>query len=538
MAPKFAITFVFWVGLIAWSGQRPVPPNSTDNALAIIEGNIIDAADGNPIQSAVVKARGPQSASATTDALGHYRIEKLSAGTYYIFPVKEGYGRLLSSNARKLRVASAMRLSHIDFQLRRESIISGRVLDVRKNPIPGARVTAWFRGYRDGRPFFFVQGFGKADDRGEYKISGLKARSYYVGMLPSNLEFRKRRYQPRPGPDPQWMNGPVFYPNATSLQSASPIRLRDSEVLDGIDLISEPLRTFCVYISVEAARQPPGTFVGIFETAPGWYRSLAQHSFDTADQLELCGVPPGTYKLLAASEGDRNCSTREFIVEKENLDLGPIALENASTLTGEIELAEKDSKTPIPANIHVTLEPEDRPELENEISDAEIAPSGGFAFPNVCAGKYWMRILGLPPGYYVKETSESGVDARTNPIKAPGNVRVTLATDGPLLAGEAINREGKPVPDTTVILHPVDFSERISRSGILAQQTDQDGRFQFRSAIPPGNYELLALSTYLSADLNHLDAIRPCLSRATKLTLGSKEQKATTITVAECETNF
>jgi len=86
-----------------------------------------------------------------------------------------------------------------------------------------------------------------------------------------------------------------------------------------------------------------------------------------------------------------------------------------------------------------------------------------------------------------------------------------------------------------VILHLKDSPERISPTGILVDQTDQDGHFQFRSAIPPGTYELIALDSRLDADRQNIDAVRSCFSSKTEITLAAREQNIQTITVVACD---
>jgi protocatechuate 3,4-dioxygenase beta subunit len=103
-----------------------------------VEGDV--TSDQGPIQGATILSDGPERIeSASTDAKGHYTLKGLRPGNFSIRAAKDGFG---DAKPRSISVLPALQADHVDFQLTKGAVISGRVLDGEKNPLPGVMVVA------------------------------------------------------------------------------------------------------------------------------------------------------------------------------------------------------------------------------------------------------------------------------------------------------------------------------------------------------------------------------------------------------------
>ena len=97
---------------------------------------------------------------ATTDAGGHYVLDRLEPGHYSLFVARSGYvpqmyGQTKANReGRALIVERGRKLQGIDFRLIATVAIAGRVLGEDNEPIVGASVQAFTSRYVDGQRRF------------------------------------------------------------------------------------------------------------------------------------------------------------------------------------------------------------------------------------------------------------------------------------------------------------------------------------------------------------------------------------------------
>jgi hypothetical protein len=101
--------------------------------------------------------------------------------------------------------------------------IVGRVLDSAGKPVPGTFVTALSPEPRAGRPFSVVSAILRSvtDERGEFRLDGLRLGEFYVIALPHNAPLDGRQLS-RSG------YGNTFHPGATNLPHATLVRVTTS----------------------------------------------------------------------------------------------------------------------------------------------------------------------------------------------------------------------------------------------------------------------------------------------------------------------
>jgi protocatechuate 3,4-dioxygenase beta subunit len=180
--------------------NQPQKPKAEGNCSVI--GRVVSATDGSPLRSArvgLVQADArerPQVYGDTTDNEGRFEIKKVLAGRYQFFATHVGYleqnyqakgtGR---TEGAMLSLLPAQEVTDVLFRLVRAGVITGRVVDDAGEPMIGVNVAVLHKPDEEEREDFgprtkkvemTTASVRQTDDRGEYRIHGLKPGEYYV----------------------------------------------------------------------------------------------------------------------------------------------------------------------------------------------------------------------------------------------------------------------------------------------------------------------------------------------------------------------
>jgi Carboxypeptidase regulatory-like domain len=504
-----------------------------------VEGDV--SSDRGPIQGATIRCDGPQWVDTASDANGHYTLKGLRPGTYSITAEKDGFG---DAKPRSISVLPAVQVDHVDFQLTKGAVIAGRVLDAEKNPVPGAWVSALANTFQDGKRSFAARGNAKTDDQGEYRILDLPEGQYYVHVSPEFLHPYKRPLvvageKPKQTQRQGLVRG-MFYPNVPTPTGASPIYLHWGEQREAVDLVLNRIGAYCMTATLVPAGnngspQSPALFLGV--ATPEWGALVARGDgkVKLGEEFEICGLPPGPYRIMSDSFTQVNSTTykitgwveTEFAVSKADVELGNLYMVSPMTLQGKVTVDGARSEDPVPDGLVISLDRNHRPNLYGENLKQPVRPSGEFALENLLVHDYILHLTGLPKGFYIKEASQQGHDALHDLVwPGRGDVRIVLGADGVSINGSTVDKDNQPVHDAIVIL--------VSKDGppiLISQQSDQDGRFQFTSGLPPGDYKLAALSGLVEGEAQDPEFVQANLSDATEVTLATKGSQSVTLTV-------
>ena len=228
------------ISLIAWSlrerltartsrphRRRFLPRPGTQPSQVIgtgsISGTVVALATGEPIAEAQVRLFSQQlagnSSTMPTDAQGRFAFSELPAGRYSVHADREGFVRVSYGQRRPVEAHSPSRSQTassrtIDLRLPRHSVIAGRVLDSRGNPLAGAFVRAMYSTMNMGYRRMQSASSARTDQAGNYRIQWLQASEYVVcasttspGPLMSEAQRlraeidRLKNLPFRPGPD-------------------------------------------------------------------------------------------------------------------------------------------------------------------------------------------------------------------------------------------------------------------------------------------------------------------------------------------------
>ncbi len=342
-----------------------VAPVAQDRAVAgtgRIEGRV-ELTGGGTVRRATVTLSGdlPRNQTTITDDEGAFRFDNLPAGGFTVTAERPGfitssYGASAPGRpGTRVSVAAGQQVANVVIRIARGAVIAGTVRDERGDPVPGARVAALSLGPMDARAIALLNvglvpdptTFALTDERGAYRIWGLRAGSYLLAvspqqytseviesMTPAEMDARFARAQnlllgpagvlartsdpsrsaagTMAGADPPRSYTPVFYPGTPSAANAQPITVDFGDERPGVDVVFAPTRSMVVAGTVRSAGSPwPRVQLILASDAPvhlPW--QVQRHPalvFDqsaptaTSVDFRFTGVVPDRYMVIARS---------------------------------------------------------------------------------------------------------------------------------------------------------------------------------------------------------------------------------------------
>lgn len=462
--------------------------------------------------------------SGTADSTGVFSIKNVTPGTYAVGWAREGYYPL--ETGISAAVLSG-RTATVDLPMTRGATISGRVTDAFGQPLANMPVSAYAVFYQDGFPRLDGKVQKVTDDRGEYRLFWLDAGEYFIAASPR---------QPSGPPSVPAFNSPVslastsgiYYPGTTDIASAVPITVRGDAAISGIDITTRGGDTKAFKITGEVrsnipaneATLPP-TFSLVLQLLPRHdnprelppYQSnvlLKLAGNQHVGQFELDNVPPGSYTLMAlgtqptspGSTSPRTPGVRG--VASVNVD---VASADVSRLSLEIHPnVDVRGTLTVDGNAPGRIAPRVSLQIDGALGQTPYyqgisartaiadAATGAFVSPNIMAGRYRVRVSGIPPELYLADVRQSGRSVMDSGIDverdAPLPIEVLLKSGARTIEGSVRDSTGKPAPNETVVLIPP-REVRSNRARYYMARADASGRFRFQG-VAPGEYSVFA----------------------------------------------
>jgi protocatechuate 3,4-dioxygenase beta subunit len=249
---------------------------------------------------------------AMTDQDGRFGFDRVAPGTYRLDVQKTGLVPLDSRRAPEVTVAAGQSIDHINQQMQKGGVITGRLLDATGEPIPDARMMVFRRPPANPRmPATFrlmpaPNPGTQTNDIGEFRLSGLATGEYFVAAMP-----RPSMVFGGSGSDPTASHSPVrsalpttYYPGTIEQAAAMPIIVTAGAEVGNISFAVQPVPAFRVSgIVVDEEGKPlAGAMVtliadprtGAFSGPAGTGRARGDGRF------EIDGVVAGAYRANAA----------------------------------------------------------------------------------------------------------------------------------------------------------------------------------------------------------------------------------------------
>jgi hypothetical protein len=175
----------------ATAAQFPPGPPPLARGTAVIVGQVVDAATGKGISSAVVTLAGSRRAMSTSD--GRFAFRALPKGSHSLTASRSGYIEGAYGMKRPggptlpVVLADGERRGDMVIWMWRHGSITGSIVDEAGEPVVGIQVSALRRTTLGGRRRFAPGSVGTTDDRGVYRIARLAPGDYAVGMITSQV---------------------------------------------------------------------------------------------------------------------------------------------------------------------------------------------------------------------------------------------------------------------------------------------------------------------------------------------------------------
>ncbi len=306
--------------------QRAGGPLQTGTSF--LAGQVLETGSNKPVPAArvaIFSNRGARPEAVFADAQGRFFFANLPAGSYTLDVAMAGDQAATTGPSRAIPLADGERVTTARMRLVKLAVLSGTVRDDAGDPATGTEVIALRRGIVNGRSELVRSGQARADDRGAYRISGLRPGEYLVcacardvipfdGVLlttiasqPSQLLTLAARAI-KQGSDVAGLDDtlrtypPTLYPNSTTIAHAERVAIGAGEEKAGVDISVTAVRAARVSGAVTGAPGP---------TTAAWIRLVpAGENHDSAaigamppmlvqpdGRFDFAGVPPGQYVL-------------------------------------------------------------------------------------------------------------------------------------------------------------------------------------------------------------------------------------------------
>lgn len=511
-----------------------------------VRGRIMSGVPPAPVAGASVKLTGGGLIkTSAADENGRFVFTKLPPGQYTISVSSNGMAVTAfggsAPRAATIDLADGAHVDRGDLVLPSGVAITGQILDERGNPLKGATVSAWRTIYiAAGERRLSFAGQAVSDDRGDYRIAGVKPGTYFVDAKTSES------------------NAPTFFPATTTASMAAAITVSADfgAASVSIRLLPTPLARVSGTI-INAQGQPSGDFGVMLTPQRSDGAQVPTEGLiaepDAAGKFAIDKVPPGSYSVeviakariqkVASSgyvaegvEGNESGS-QPVVVDGRDVDDLVIRTNLPTLISGKVTVDGRTIGAEGATKLRLRLG-------SSGPSGARAVLSATFATPNAdgtftmlaIPGARLLRVDLLPPGSALKQVLVNSIDVTDEGFvvgnSAIADVVIALTTTPSQVTGRVSDSQGAMLAHVGVILFPAE-----PRRWTIAQtrfvkstKTDKDGAFTV-TALPPGSY-YAAVVPFLTegewAEPANLEKLRVT---ATSFKLTDGEQKTMVLTL-------
>jgi hypothetical protein len=502
---------------------RDVSANTAVAGTGTIRGRVVSMAaeDSAPLRNARVSVSSPTGTidPIFTDGSGHFEFTRLAAGRYTLTAEKTGFVRTRYGSKNDLDPPIPIAVGDatagdLEIRMPRGAAIAGRIVDELGDAVAGATMSVGFLRTTgaEARLVGVSRPESKTDDRGEYRVGGLAAGTYYVSVEGSSEGSQV------PGAPSEWARtiswGRTFYFASASLAGATAVVLTAGEERTGIDLVIAPSR---LRGRILTANERPARRASVWILPPtgGFPRTVVA---DLQGRYEFTEVPAGDYRLtaskpgyLALEYGQQSAFEQGKVLtirNGETLEKIDITLPGSGAITGRVVDANGDAVEGISVRVMqlVFAANRRRPTIVTGAGRRLTNDQGQYRLYGVPPGQYIVMAsladqpaaqtsVVLPPGYaptYAPDTPNASAARRVTVglSEQVDDINITLAqTATARVSGMVIDSLGKPVK-ARILVSP---SYRSGAAAVepAATASDADGRFEIHD-VPSGEWVLQA----------------------------------------------
>jgi len=459
---------------------------------ASVSGTVTNSVTGEPILRAHVTVRcmsqdrqqGQQAYGALANEKGQFSITALPPGDCSMEVQRVGF--VAPPNRGSFTLSSGMHKEDMKLTLIPSGAITGRVVDAAGEPVQGIAVSTDMTNLGVGS--------ATSDDKGQFRIGGLRPGKYRVKATPQSLPFPA---EIRSDVGAQLRDATTYYADSLSAKTAQRLEVRAGAEVSGVDI--KLVQTPIVQVSGKITGLPPGIKNVMVSTFPS-----GQGAGIKADgTFSLWQLDPGKYTLVAQHWGGQTTlmsAPVEIEVTTANIEHLELRMVPPFEIAGQLRFDDEQARQPAkpparsdgtappappPAPRRIELRPDDR-QIAQMVSAAAGADDS-FTLEKVQPARYHVGInwgSGYVRSVRVGETETEGdiLDLRNG---SSGPLTVTVSSNFCEVSGTVSDSNG-PVTDAAVVLAALE-----DPSNFQVRRSDSAGAYKFR--IPPGKYKVAAV---------------------------------------------
>ncbi len=479
---------------------------------AAISGRVM--IDGQPAAGVLVVLRTGQRqdvrdeplAKTSTDAEGRFQLLKLAAGSYRVNFLAPGYIRADEENPYRteqtVNLEANEAIDNIDFALKRGGVITGQITDARQQPVIEARVTVEPVGER-GQYVAGIPYDGETDDRGVYRVFGLRAGRYRVWV---------RAYLRSANSGAATV---TYYPNAKEETKAELVDVPEGGEVENIDIrIGERPKGYNLLARIrDAATGKPiaGVPLTLGAMKPNDTEIISYSTTgivsDSKGEFRLGGVQAGRYNILVASHTNLPVYSEPVYVEVTDTDVEvDIKTRNGASINGSIIIEgitdAKVLQQPFPYFLYVR----NIPQTSMPSPSVQLTPADKtFHLSGLRPGNYALDLAMMDYGNFsLSRIEKDGVEINSFEVKEGeqvADVHIILSYNKGIIRGQ-VKVESGEFPDLSGLTVSAVRKGSIMGRGNRRSNIDIRGRFVLEG-LAPGEYEL----TLTAASRKGFDAL-------------------------------
>lgn len=516
----------------ALQAQAPPTPPRPPGPDGSVSGRVLDADTGAPLKDVgVVAQEAGLGESAKTDTEGRYTVTGVSPGKHTI--AVYGLRRWPNLGSSDAIVQKGATTPNVDFRVRFEGAISGRVLDGGGDPVVGMPVMVIGREYYAGALRYFSDGYAVTNDRGEYAIQDVRAGRTVFVLAETRKQYKSAISDAPPTPAlriPAYRA--TYYPSAESVQSATAIRLHSSERRENVDIRILRSPSYCVDAVLMATGTPASLNFKVTDEltssaylTPGSSSSGPPGVASRADgKIRVCGLYPGTFRIAAFHRAGTTpdlFGATTVSIGKDDVHDVKVAAVVPATVPAEVAWAGPPPEPSTPVQFQFWPQPVSNDSMPGRSLRPEVP--GQFTFDGLQPVEYAVRMFLGPatvvPNGYIKDITYGSQSVFHLPWKIgaaePGaRVLITVANDGGFIKATG------PPGSHIVIVPAAATSEAIVADSLVVDKT---------GPLAPGKYYVFATADLIDNTPESIAAIWRARTSARQVEVAPKSTVEVTL---------